>query len=384
MTDTDIREQTLALFGPELGSKVLTNGAVLPVRANKRPAAGIRGYNNGVDLSAPFGPYDGLAVVNGPLSGIVAVDIDRQDLQPPVDFNVRTSKGGHIWIPWQEERRQPNFIPGVDILGTGGYSIFTGPGKEFISPIFADRDLVMDWLASLSTQSRKTTATASTSTSTSTSTLKRAGTGNGARASVQSIVPESETRECVYWEKLAALGFELKVDTITQTYVSQMRNTAEGARNIMCHRYALEVYRCGGDLDAFAQAAIDSGLAPEEVRATISQARADIDFDYRPEVEIYERVQVWLKAHEDIFRGVMLDVANEVAYEAIVTNSTRPLVSQMRTAKNIGRDRAYVGQVLKIMQNKHKALRFHPNPGTWGGGRTHCHNYELTVYGEVI
>jgi hypothetical protein len=119
--------------------------------------------------------------------------------------------------------------------------------------------------------------------------------------------------------------------------------------------------------------------------ATISQARADIDFDYRPETEIYERVQGWLEAHKDVFKGVMLDIANELAFEAIVTNSTRPLLSQTRTAQNIGRsDRAYVGRVLKIMQDKHKAVTFHPNPGSWGNGLTHCHNYELTINGETI
>lgn len=367
MTTTDVQKKTIDLFGSDLGADLLNNKAIVPVRADKQPAAGIRDYNNGVDLNQPFGPYEGLAIINGRLSGIVAVDLDRHDLIPPVDFNVKTNKGGHIYIPWQGERRKSNFAPGVDVLGAGGYSIFTGPGKDFVSPVLADPAAVTDWLSSLST-----------------SPLKRVGTEDKDRGSSQSVVTDSENRECVYKAKLDALGYPLRIDTITKTYVSQMRNTQEGARNTMCHRYALEMYRCGGDLDAFEEAAIQSGLDPREVRATISQARADIDFDYRPETEIYERTQGWLYAHAEVFKGVMLDIANELAFEAIVTNSSRPLVSQTRTAVNVGSDRPYVGRVIKIMQDRYKAVRIHPNSGTWGNGWTHCNNYELTINGETI
>ncbi|SDM65737.1 hypothetical protein SAMN05660642_03034 [Geodermatophilus siccatus] len=388
-----VAQTTIDLLGETLGFHLLGNRAILPVQGNKKPAAGIRNFNNGVDLDQFKGPWAGLAIINGERSGVLVVDIDKPDLAPPVSFNVKTEKGGHIWIPWEGERRQRSFAPGVDILGTGGYAIFSGPGKEFISSAFADRATVWDWLSSLSGQSSEDPAPAPGTctctstlacTCTSTSTLKIVGTGNDARAYVQSVVPESENRECVYREKLAALGFDLKVDTITKTYASQMRNTPEGSRNVLCHRYALEVYRCGGDLGTLEQAAIDSGLEPREVRATIAQAKADIDFDYRPETEIYTRVQAWLKAYEDVFFGVMLDVANELAYEAIVTNSTRPLVSQTRTAQNIGHDRPYVGRVIKIMQDRYKAVRIHSNPGTWNNGRTHCHNYELTINGDAI
>lgn len=388
-----VAQTTINLLGETLGLHLLNNRVILPVQGNKKPAAGIRDFNNGVDLNQFKGPWAGLAIINGERSGVLVVDIDRPDLAPPVPFNVKTEKGGHIWIPWQGEPRQHNFVPGVDILGTGGYAIFNGPGKEFISSAFADPAPVWDWLSSLSGQSSEEPAPAPrtcTCTSTlactciSTSTLKIVGTGSGTRAYDQGVVPESENRECVYREKLAALGYDLRVNTITKTYASQMKNTSEGSRNVLCHRYALEVYRCGGDLGALERAAIGSGLEPREVRATIAQAKADIDFDYRPETEVYTRVQAWLEAHTDVFRGVMLDVAQELAYEAIVTNSTRPLLSQTRTAQNIGHDRPYVGRVIKIMQDRYKAVRIHPNPGTWNNGRTHCHNYELTIDGNAI
>jgi hypothetical protein len=229
MSRNAVEKQTVELFGQYVGSRLLSNRAVVPVRGNKQPAAGIQNYNNGVDLSQPFGPYEGLGVINGPLSGILAVDLDRCDLNPPVDFNVKTSKGGHIYLPWQGERRKTNFAPGVDVLGTGGYSIFTGPGKEFVSPALADPGTVTDWLSSLSP-----------------SPMKRIETEDEDRAFTQSVRPDSANRECVYSAKLDALGYPLKVGTIMKTYVSQMRNTQEGARNTMCHRYALEVYRCRG------------------------------------------------------------------------------------------------------------------------------------------
>lgn len=149
MSKSEVSKTTIDLFGREVGQRLLDNRVILPVKADKSPAQGFFRYNDGADLDKPFGSYEGLAIINGPLSGIVAVDLDSTDLNPPVELNVRSRKGGHIFLPWQGQKRQTRIAPSVDMLGAGGYSIFTGPGKEFISPKLADPRFVTDWLASL-------------------------------------------------------------------------------------------------------------------------------------------------------------------------------------------------------------------------------------------
>ncbi|WP_138758102.1 hypothetical protein [Modestobacter altitudinis] len=361
----NIEVATRSCFGDELGNHLLANRAILPLR-DKRPAAGIRNHNAGVDLSKSFGPHNGLAIINGELSGIVTVDLDSADLHPPAPINVETAKGGHIYLPWAGQVRALAVVPKVDVLGAGGYSEFVGPGKRFLRPDFADTDTVSNWLASLSP-----------------SYVKGVLLGSGSREYGKRVSPDSVSRECMYPEKLRALGYRLRVDTISKTYASQMRSAAVGTRNNLCFRYALEVLRCGADLEAFTEAAVDSGLTPDEVHRTIRQAEASIELDYRPEIEVFERVQGWLAAHAGM-KGITLDLAQCLAFEAIECNTTRPQLSQVRAAMDVGSDAPYVGRVLKIMADKHRAVRVHVPKGRQANGLSHCNNYELTIEGVTI
>ncbi len=127
----NIRETTLDRFGTELGEHLLANRAILPTM-DKKPAMDIRGYNGGVDLSQRHGPYNGLAVINGPLSNILVIDFDDSNLNPPAPFNVETTKGGHVYTKWAGQRRKIGIAPGVDLLGQGGYAEFAGAGRHFI------------------------------------------------------------------------------------------------------------------------------------------------------------------------------------------------------------------------------------------------------------
>lgn len=362
----NIRETTLDCFGSELGQYLLDNKAVVPVREKR---AFIKGWQHGVDPDGRYGAFDGLAVINGARSGILTVDIDSLDISPPAPFNVRTTHGGHIYLPWEGEKRQIDFVASIDLLGTGGYAVFAGQGKTFLHHNLADRAKVTDWLSSFKPPPLKG--------------MKTVGYASGF---LQLVKPVSVDSECRYKEKLEELGYFLELETISKQYASQMRNTPEGVRNKTCHRLALEVIRCEADLDMFAAAAVESGLTPKEVQDTIDQAQADIDYDYRPEVEIYERVQLWLDAYSGIFSGVMLDIALCLAHRAIVTNNSGPSISQVRVAKDIGAGGGgrYIGRVLKIMQDKYGAVLIRQQAGTWGAGLTHCNNYDLTIHGEHI
>jgi hypothetical protein len=89
-----LRELTLDCFGTELGSHLLDKRAILTV-VDK--VCRIQGWQYGLDPDAEYGSFNGLAVLNGPESGMTTIDIDTAELLPPVQFNVRTARGGHIY-----------------------------------------------------------------------------------------------------------------------------------------------------------------------------------------------------------------------------------------------------------------------------------------------
>lgn len=357
-----IRETTLACFGPRLGNHLLASRAVLPV-VDK--VCHIPGWPRGVDPDGDFGEFNGLAILNGEKSGLTTIDIDSMDVVPPLDFNVRTSKGGHIYIPWKQHKRWIGLAPKVDLLGAG-YAAFFGPGKSFISPALADPAVMDSWLQSLNP-----------------SYLMRVEAGSLDSESLKSVLTEGVDRECMYKDKLEALGYPLRRDTISKTYASQVRNAREGERNDRLYRSALEVIRCGANIELLADAALEAGLVPYEVWRTIQSAQADIDFDYREETEIYVRVQRWLEAHAH-FKGKMLDLALCLAFEAVTCNTTRPQLSQSRACLEAGTDQPYAGRVLKLMETKYRAVKVHVPLGRQENGLSHCNNYELTIDGRTI
>jgi hypothetical protein len=364
----NIESVTIDCFGSQLGGALLQAMAILPVNG-KRPAAGVSKYNDGVDLACGYGEFDGLAIVNGPLSGILAVDLDDTRLMPPVPFNVVTGKGGHIYTRWDGQRRRIAFAKHVDLLGAGGYSIFFGPGRRFVSAELADNSTVMEWLGRLSPHHLKSLS----------------GESEG-RASTQGVKTESVGREYKhgdYAQKLAWHGFDLRIDNISKRYASAMLNAEEGARNDRLYRYSLEVYRCGADADALAAAAYAAGLGYAEIEATMASALADLELDYRPETEVFERVQKWLALYSEL-PDVMASIATELAFEAVACNTSRPLLSQCAVGLSIDRHQTYVGKALELME-KGGAVRKYPNEGVWGERRLkHCNNYALTIEGVEI
>ncbi len=357
-----IRQATIECFGPDLGRHLLDNRAILPVWGK---VCKVPGWQYGIDPDGEYGGHDGLAILNGPRSGIATIDIESVDVHPPVGFNVRTAKGGHIYMPWSGHRRLPAFAAKIDVLGAG-YAVFFGPGKTFLHAKLATPAVMDPWLQSLNP-----------------SYLKRVETEGSDSESRQEVPTEGVDRECMYKKKLADLGYPLRVDTISKTYASQVRNAAEGERNTRLYRSAIEVIRCGADMAMLYQAGIDAGLSPYEAWRTIQSAQADMDFDYREEAEIYVRVQRWLAAHSE-FRGKMLDLAQCLAFEAICYNTTRPQLSQSRAAEDVGTDQPYAGRVLKLMETKYRAVRVLVPSGRQANGLSHCNNYELTIDGRAI
>lgn len=363
----NIQKTTRDLFGTDLGQRLLDNQAIIPL-SDKRPARGIVEHNNGVDLSKPFGEYNGLGFLNGPRSGILVVDLDTHDLIPPAPFNVETTKGGHVYTRWDGQPRKTAVAPKVDLLGFGGYTEFAGPGKKFVSPNLAEESVVFGWLGSMSLPS-----------------LKGVLGGSTGRGFEESVWGDSKRREyeTAYPDKVRQYGYELRTETIGKRYATAMRRASEGERNTRLFRYGLEVIRCGADIEELAQAALDAGLPWDEVERTLVSADSTLAMDPRPEEEVLSRVQRWMD-HYGQLPGIMAGVATVLAFEAVACNTSRPLLSQTKAAVDLGIHRTYVGKALGYMETKHGAVKKYVNHGTWGDGMKHCNNYALTIDGEEI
>ncbi len=206
------------------------------------------------------------------------------------------------------------------------------------------------------------------------------GRESGERLYGESLGREYETP---YPERVKLYGFELRTETISKRYATAMRNAPVGKRNDRLYRYGLEVLRCGADLEAFVQGALDAGLPWDEVERTLVSAQATLDMDLSPDKEMLFRVQHWMDYHGGL-PDLMSSVATLLAFEAIACNTSRPLLSHMKAADELGIHRTYVGKTLGYMETKYGAVRKHANSGSWGGGMKHANNYALTIEGEEI
>jgi hypothetical protein len=350
----NLEQATRACWG-DVADRLLDSQAIVPVSVDKKPT--VPHWRDGVD---PFGDYrfDGLAVVNGARTGITAVDVDEQSLTPPVSFNVQTSKGGHIYVPFGGERRKVRLAPGVDLLAEGGYSIFYGTGKKFISPGLADPDVVYGWLSSLTPTCMDWTEGI-----------------NGGSLQIEC----KDGVYATYRAELAEKGYRLEVETIMRGYVSQLRGTPPGQRNSRLFRLAIEVVRVGGDLERLAEAASESGLDWDEIQATVQSAMFSFEADPRPHQSVLGRVERWLDHYS--YLDALKPILEYVGIRAVETNSLRPLVSQSKAEEAINVKQYAISRGLAKLETPLGAVRKKANPGRQANGMSHCNNYELTISG---
>ena len=78
----------------------------------KHPKAAITGWPDGFDSTVEI-RFHSLGLLVGPKSGITVWDIDRHDLTPPVEPNVTTANGYHVYTAHDGEARRIGLL-GLD------------------------------------------------------------------------------------------------------------------------------------------------------------------------------------------------------------------------------------------------------------------------------
>ena len=351
------QETALDLFGSELGSHLIRNKAVLPVQG-KIPAGGIKGWPNGVDLDRAY-DFDGLAIINGERSGITCYDLDSRDLIPPVSPNVETAKGCHLYTPWEGERRLIRKAPGVDLLGQGGYSIFWGKGKDFKDNNLADASVVRSWFNSLVPITSNVVSPSST---------------NAWNMGINGIL----TIGAEYSRLMDEKGYKLELDWIANNYAGTMKRVETGKRNNELFRYAVEIVRCGADLEPLAQAALQTGQNEREVRGTLASATKRAN---EPAVTVFDRVAHWWTVNENVDATTQQALAY-VGERAICTNSLRPLVVLQQAEIETGIPRRTITRRLRAQEGKSVQLK--RQQGRQPNGLRHADNYRLMIDGHAL
>lgn len=361
---TRLEEITKRLFGDD-ADRLLQAHAIIPLIDQSKPKAGMVGWRDGFDPAREV-QFHSLGLLVGERSGITVWDADTHDLTPPVDPNVKTAKGWHIYTPHQNESRAIKPVAGLDVLGNRGFAIFYGRNKEFLHPRLADSKVMTDWFNTLDQKSPPIPS----------------------RDIEQSHRAESKSRviEQSYCEFLETQGYVLDHESVRNQYVKTMGSVEEGSRNVTLYRYTREMARCGLDLSDLHKAAIDSGLDPSEIDSAMLNAEMSVILD--PHKSVYDRVNFWMDNAIPLVPSVAHGVMDELARRAIETNNLAPFFPQQDLAdrlavRGLKRDRSWVSKVLTNLDAKWQVIRVVPL-GHQPDGKRNPNAYRLTLAGQPI
>lgn len=362
---TNLQEITKQKFGDH-AQGLLDAHAIIPLIDQKNPKAGIKNWDHGYDPERPVN-FHSLAVLTGARSGITVWDIDSSDLTPPVDPNVQTVKGSHVYTPHAGEARKIKVIDGLDLLGDNGYAIFYGPGKSFLHPDLADLEVMNDWVKSLQQNA---------------SIPPCRDDEQGYEAGLKSRVIEQG-----YCEFLETQGYVLDKEAVRNQYVKTLPGVPEGTRNQTLYRYTREMVRCGLDLADLQEAAIESGLDSYEVRATMQSAEAAVLM--APGISVYDHVIFWLDNAFGIAPKVAHLVLEEVARCAIETNDHSPFIPQQviadrLAARGIEKERSTVSKILTLLESEYGLIKIISHGMKPGGMQRNPNSYRLCIDGKPV
>lgn len=361
---TRLQEITYDLFGDD-AQRLLDAQAIVPLINPTQPKAAIKGWNDGFDPNTEIG-FHSLGLLVGKRSGITVWDIDSVDLTPPVDPNVKTFKGCHIYTAYAGERRKIGVVQGLDLLGENSYAIFYGEGKEFVHPELAPLDAMTEWLHSLDEKS-----------STYLPRVKKQSYRTGL---------DNRVKEQGYCEFLLSQGYELDKEAVRNQYVKTIGNVAEGNRNTTLYRFAREMVRCGLDTADLANAAEESGLPHSQVITTIEDAEAAVILS--PGKSTYDRVTFWLDNACPLVPSIAHPVMNEIARRAIEVNDLAPFFPQQDIAdrmatRGVNRDRSTVSKIITLLESEFGVIKI-IRLGFQPDGRRNPNAYRLSIDGYPI
>lgn len=291
-------------FGED-AERLLDAHAIIPINNEHNRKAASAGWPSGHDPQIAV-PFHSLAILTGPKSGLTVWDIDSHEIVTPVDPNVRTAHGCHVYTRHVGEPRKIRYAPDVDLLGSDGYAIFHADDREFLHPVLTESKIMTDWLKEKfdppSLQGMK----------------------EGNKKGYQEGKYEGNNEG--YYNQMLELGYELDREAIERGYLALMRTRPEGTRNNSLFNYSRELIRCGISTDAIAQVAFDLGLPEGEIDGTISSAGADVGMG--ASMSVYDRVRIWRDTAWPGLPAYATPVLEYVASRAIVTNDLSPFIVQ--------------------------------------------------------
>lgn len=339
----------VALTREHLGTyaeQALQNGAVVPLN-NKKPVTKWGQYIN------PEKPYafDGIAVKTGRDSGLTVVDYDAM---MPDNANVKTRRGGHVWLPWDNDRTKHYSKDNIDVCGSGALAIFHSQNHHVLHTVLANRsdytsllfhNVDVDVLGSIC-------------------------------SSIYNPYLKEDVRLCVtlregYLDKVKTAGYDIDVDRVIDALAKQVASAPAGARNTTLYRNLCQVLALGGETTTVATAAYKAGLTGEEINQTLRSAQ-----NSGRHVDVFEQAMAW----SDLARQTLDSaVVAGLAMASVEQHTTKPSFNQSQCAEDYSMNRRTVIRQLQMLEAAGlvKVQRNGKIPGQ--GSKDWPNNYKLLL-----
>jgi hypothetical protein len=360
MTTNQLKEITKQCFG-DYAETLLDNWAVLPLNRTsdgKQDKIAPKGWNKGYDPDRNP-EFHSLAIINGEGSGITAVDVDTPDLPAPVPPNVITGKGYHLYKTWDGEDRKIGVRDGVDLLGTGGYSIFYGKNKDFKHAglyLASDLSSLLDITSSITGQNLEELR----------------------RTKEELTTPDLEA----YTEMLRAAGYELDMEMIETRLMLTSKKVSEGNRNNRLFVVSKQAHQVGLDQTKIIEAFESAGLDRLEINDVVESAGLSVEYDT---FTLYDEVQMWFDTQSGNVNEAAVPIMRVIADAAIVQHNLSPWIPQQTIVERLGKtiSQQKVSVHLSGLESKHGVIQG-VDLGRMADGRRKVKAYTLCYEGQPI
>ena len=357
-------EQTRKSLGP-LAEPIIANHAVVPMLISpdgtkKQPA--VFSWKDGVNPRGDY-EYNALAIMTGRPTGLTVIDYDYAGSL--LNSNVKTRRGDHIYVPYDNDRSRSHVLPHIDVRGTGGLAIFHSAFHRVVSRELADRSDFADILDCPAGESLAN--------------FNIADPGSLRRSADLGEFIESETVNTVktgalteFVAKLAAQGYHINVEAAMRRPLGQMRNAKEGTRNDIFFKNVGTSLLIGGDVQAMVEGARTAGLELSEISKTLKSAirsgGAPDRFDYA--------VNRWLPAAGRLFKNPA--VAVELARLSVAQWNSEPQFNQLQSEQTLGVVPRTMRRHLELLENNGFVVK-RSNGSDPVTGHRYPRNYKLII-----
>lgn len=304
-----------------IADDLIDRGAIVPMNISddgvkKTPATAWKGP---VDPSRDWS-FNALALKTGEVSGITVIDFDAVD---PVGSNVSTRRGGHIWVPWNQDCCRAGVLPHVDVRGDKGLAIFSSQFHNVNHTTLHKQDAfkyILDAQVSIQTIDL--------------SLRSEPRAVNGHISLVDHI--KNNTVNTVksgelsaYCAILSSRGYFVDVEWAMKRVLGQMKKAREGTRNITLYRSVSTALLIGGDARAVVNAAYCAGLDWPEITKTFWSASKGASA-----VDTYQYAMRWQESALSALNG-KTDVVDQLVKCCIEQWNTEPLFNQTAASQTL-------------------------------------------------